>query len=422
MKLKRRGNSWVLRRRVPLKYRAVERRVEIWIALGSRSEIAAQREAKSRWQHLLGEWERATARMRNPQALCLTVAQERAKALGYRYIDAAMVARLPLGEVLDRIDATVLPQGEIDMEVAEAVLGLVPVPKRLTDAYDLFVEQNADRLVGMDGRQLRGWKGRYHRPIKSMVELLGNLEIDEIADWQFQHLVEAWRIERPKPPNQATINGRLYRLAAIFKAMALFLSIDIQIDPLHHARRSHACRPRPAFSDDWIQRRFLDDDGLRGLPPEARGLLLGMINTGYRISEGADLMPEEIVLSHTIPHLSFRGAYRGLKTPSAVRRVPLTGTSLTAFRQFPKGFPGLRGDAGLSARLNRYLTKCGLRETPQHTVHSLRHSFAASLSAAHVHDDQIAELLGHSLPRGYGRRDSLRHALEAMESAGFGER
>ena len=131
--------------------------------------------------------------------------------------------------------------------------------------------------------------------------------------------------------------------------------------------------------------------------------------------EGANLLPEEIVLDHQIPHLDFRGAFSLLKTPSAYRQIPLVGISLEVFRANPGGFPTLRDDPNLSARLNRFLTKAHLRETPQHTIHSLRHSFSSRLARAGVYENLIAELMGHSLGRGYGRGSPLEFRLEAVQ-------
>lgn len=71
-----------------------------------------------------------------------------------------------------------------------------------------------------------------------------------------------------------------------------------------------------------------------------------------------------------------RRPWRGmaLKTPAAYRLVPLTGIGLEEFKAFPEGFPSLRDDMALSGRLNRFLTRVGLRET----AHS---SLVSSISA-----------------------------------------
>jgi integrase len=176
---------------------------------------------------------------------------------------------------------------------------------------------------------------------------------------------------------------------------------------------------RTAFSEQWIKDRIIGSGALMRLPEAERLLILGMINTGYRLMEGANLLPDEIVLDHDIPHLNLSGALRPLKTPAAYRLIPLTGISLEAFRAAPKGFASLRDDPALSARLNRFLTKEGLRETGRHTVHSFRHSFAARLAQAGVYEGMIAQLMGHKLRRGYGRGAPLDLRIKAIQSLGF---
>lgn len=155
------------------------------------------------------------------------------------------------------------------------------------------------------------------------------------------------------------------------------------------------------------------------LPEAERFLIMGMINTGYRLMEGANLLPEEIKLDRDIPHLNLSGQLRPLKTSAAYRIIPLTGISLEAFRAAPNGFASLRDDYALSARLNRFLTKEGLRETERHTVHSLRHSFAARLAAAGVYEDMIAQLMGHKLRRGYGRGAPLEVRNRVIQGLGL---
>jgi integrase len=154
---------------------------------------------------------------------------------------------------------------------------------------------------------------------------------------------------------------------------------------------------RLPFSDDWIRDRILAPGALDGLNTEARCILLGMVNTGYRPVEGAELRPEDIRLDAEIPHISINGKHRRLKTRHSERLIPLVGVSLDAFRSCPNGFPRYRDSASLTATLNKYLRDHGLRETPDHTLYGFRHSFEDRLLAAGVDERIRRDLMGHKL-------------------------
>lgn len=57
---------------------------------------------------------------------------------------------------------------------------------------------------------------------------------------------------------------------------------------------------------------------LSGLNTEARCIVLGMINTGYRPSEGAALLPAYVRLDQKVPHTLIEVDGRHLKSAYAV--------------------------------------------------------------------------------------------------------
>ena len=123
---------------------------------------------------------------------------------------------------------------------------------------------------------------------------------------------------------------------------------DGVLDNLHDVRET---RTRPPFSPEWIRNKLLAPGALSGLNDEARGLLLGMVNTGYRPSEGAGLTAKTIRLDAAVPHIAIEPEGRQLKSAYARRVIPLTGVSLEAFKAFPDGFPRYReSSAGLGAK------------------------------------------------------------------------
>jgi integrase len=185
------------------------------------------------------------------------------------------------------------------------------------------------------------------------------------------------------------------------------LGLDLPLGELSF--REGEKRTRPPFSVAWIQNRLLAAGALDGLNDQARGLVLGMINTGYRPSEGAALTAQTIILDHEIPHISIEADGRQLKTPHARRIIPLAGVSLDAFRAFPNGFARYRDNsASLSGTVNKFLSENGLLETPEHSFYSLRHSFEDRMLAANIDDRIRRDLFGHRLDRErYGKGASL---------------
>ena len=177
---------------------------------------------------------------------------------------------------------------------------------------------------------------------------------------------------------------------------------------------------RPPFSEDWIRARLLAPGALDGLNGQARALLLGMINTGYRPSEGAALTADTIRLDCHVPHISIEPEGRQLKSHYARRVIPLTGVSLEAFKLYPQGFPRYRNRATLSAVVNKFLRANGLLETPRHSMYSLRHSFEDRMLAAGIDERIRRDLFGHRLDRErYGKGASLEHVAKLVARIAF---
>ncbi|MEM7709920.1 MAG: integrase, partial [Pseudomonadota bacterium] len=177
---------------------------------------------------------------------------------------------------------------------------------------------------------------------------------------------------------------------------------------------------RPPFSEEWIRTRLLAPGALDGLNGQARALLLGMINTRYRPSEGAALTAETIRLDCDVPHISIEPEGRQLKSHCARCVIPLTGVSLEAFKQYAQGFPCCGNRATLSAVVNKFLRANGLLETPRHSIYSLRHSFEDRMLAAEIDDRTRRDLFGHRLDRQrYGKGASLEDVAEPVSRIAF---
>ncbi|WP_026758759.1 hypothetical protein [Sediminimonas qiaohouensis] len=99
---------------------------------------------------------------------------------------------------------------------------------------------------------------------------------------------------RGADPNSG--NKDLTQLGAVLKLVNARKRLGIALPVAGFSFKESDSTPRPPLSDDWIRKRLLSPGALDGLNGEARAILLGMVNTGYRPGEAAGLMPEEIAL------------------------------------------------------------------------------------------------------------------------------
>lgn len=176
-------------------------------------------------------------------------------------------------------------------------------------------------------------------------------------------------------------------------------------------------RDRPPFSDKWIREVILKGGALDAMNKEARCILLAMVNTGARPSEIAGLLPEHIRLADKVPHISIEPVGRQLKNQQSKRVIPLTGISLKAFHECPKGFPAYRGKDTFSATINKFMCDNGLMESDQHVLYSLRHAFEDRMIAAEFDDRMRRQLFGHKLDReNYGKGPTLEHMHEKLKA------
>ena len=294
-----------------------------------------------------------------------------------------------------------------------ALLGTAQKPAITVEAaLDLYWSLAREKVLGKSEDQLRRWRNPRIKAVRNFVAVAGNKALDAISRDDLLDFRQQWleRIEAGEvTPN--TANKDLIHLGDILKTVNNMkrLGIDLPLGELSF--REGEKRTRPPFSVDWIRTRILAPGALDGLNEEARALVIGMINTGYRPSEGAALSRQTIRLDHNIPHISIEPDGRQLKTPYARRLIPLTGVSLEVFRAFPDGFPRYRNNSsGLSGAVNKYFEENGLRETPEHSLYSLRHAFEDRMLAAGIDDRIRRDLFGHALDRErYGKGATLDH-------------
>lgn len=418
MKFTRRESTLYVRKRVPRRFAGVEEREYVWISLHTDSELVAQQKAPAVWAHMLDAWEAKLAGAGAAANQQLAAAKNLAAARGFRFLTAPEVAKLPTEELLQRIEAMVKPSGRIDLQEAQALLGGAPTPKlHVADTLDEFWEISKDRIVGKSQDQIRRWENPRKKAFANFKKVVGNPLLSELttADlMKFRVWLADLIVEGKLTENSA--NKDLVHLISTIKDVARANDISLKINTDRIMFKQGKANTRPPFSRAWIIDKLLAPGALDGLNAEARCIMLGMINTGYRPSEGAMLTSAQIRLDTDVPHIKIEAVGRTLKTDSSERVIPLVGVSLDAFRAFPNGFPRYADNPSLSDTINKFLRENKLLQTEGHSLYSLRHSFEDRLLAAGVDERLRMDLMGHQIKRErYGAGGDLEHLQRAVK-------
>jgi integrase len=417
MALLLRGKSYHWRRRVPKRFLDIEPRRVVWISLDTDSERMARSKAVQIWEALIAAWEARQAGNSADAQRRFAAAQDLAKRRGFADASHTELAEAPLEKLLARIEAISTAATGPDPVEARALLGGVDAPSlTLSGALEAYWELAADKTLGKSGDQLRRWRNPRIKAFRNLIALVGDKPIQELSRDDMLDFRQFW-LERiaDGEVRANSANKDLIHLGDVLKNVNRMkrLGLDLPLGELSFKEGTK--RSRPPFSESWIREHILCPRALDGLNGEARAILLGMINTGYRPSEGAALTRETIRLDGDVPHISIEPDGRQLKSQYARRVIPLVGVSLEALREYPEGFPRYRHKAGLSATVNKYLRAQGLLETEEHSLYSLRHAFEDRMLAAGIDDRIRRDVFGHRLDRErYGKGASLAHVASLI--------
>lgn len=400
-----RENTWHIRKRVPVRYSAVEPRTIVHISLHTDSRALAQSKAADVWREMLEAWEAKLVGQDKAAEDRMAAARNLAQRRGYRYLSAPDVAQLPIADLLTRIESTVDGAGRFDPREADAALGLASAPVlTIEQALDAFYDVAVEDLRGKNDDQIRRWKNPRIKATRNFIEVIGNKALAEVTT-DDMYAFRKWWVDRVMEGETRadTANKDFTHLIGSWKRVCRAKGIQLGFSTEGLMLRTDTDKDdvRPPFSRDWIKDKLLAPGALDGLNTDARLILLGMVNTGYRPSEGAGLMAEDIRLADPVPHILIRrNDNRALKTAHSKRAIPLVGVSLEAFQQAPGGFPRYaKNSAGLSATVNKYLRENGLLETSAHSLYSLRHAFEDRMLTAGIDERVRRDMLGHALNR-----------------------
>lgn len=412
MAIKKRGKIYQLVQRVPRRYQPVETRETVWISLHTDSETAAKVKAPLAWAQMIEAWEARLAGDSQDAESRFEAAKELAAMRGFRYLPAARVAKLPREELLQRIEA-VQTSGDAPVKTeAAAILGIVAEPPiTVSRALELFWTLAKAKTLGKSEAQVKKWKSPIKQAVRDFIAVVGDKAIHEITRDDVRSFRDWWleRIET-EDLNPSTVNKNMDHFGKVLKLVNEEKRLGLTL-PLGGLRLEEGEKnTRPPFSVDWIKNTLLKPGALDGLHAEARAVLLIMVNTGARPSELCALTKSTIHLTANVPHISIEPDGRKLKTKHSRRKIPLVGASLEAMRGFPDGFPHYRESEGLSKAISDYMTANNLRETPAHSLYSLRHSFEDRMLKAGIDERIRRDLMGHRLTRErYGEGADLAH-------------
>lgn len=413
MKVTLRGRTYYLRRNVPRQFAAVEPRKEVWLSLKTDSRSEALARAPGAWRNLVSGWEAMRDGDSTDAETRFKAAQEVARSRGFRFMPVERVAELPPEKLLERIEAAMTPAGTLNARLYPGIIGTVPKPEvTVNRALEIYWQISAEKTDGKSEDQLRRWKNPRKKAFANLVSVIGDIPLSEITpddlldfrDWWFNKITDEGLTKNSANKDFTHITSALREVNTMKR-----LGLSLPLDSLKaFSENGKADETRAPFSEKWIREKILAPGALDGLNLEARCILLGMVNTGYRPSEAQDLLPEHIRLDTNVPHITIEPVNRTLKTKTSQRTIPLVGISLEAFRACPGGFPRYAGKAGLSATVNKYLRENKLVETPEHTMYGLRHSFEDRLLDRDVDERIRRDLMGHALGRErYGKGASL---------------
>lgn len=387
-------------RGVPRRYRSVEPRVQVWISLHTDSIDEARTRSEKVWDEQIAGWERLLEGDAADAQARFDAAREIAQSTGDSSRPVEDVRTLPVPELLARIEAS-LEQDAPHRTKAGLRRGTVPEPAMtVTRALTAFLGLAANWLVGKSEDQVRRWETARKKAIRNFVDVAGDRNIAEITSEDMQDFRDAlFERVRAGEITASSANKDLGNLADVLSTVNKQCRLGLDLPVRRWSRRENEKRTRPAFSTTWITSRLLAPGALEGLNLEARCILIGMVNTGYRPSEAQNLGADQIRLDADIPHISIEPIGRTPGTRNVRRTIPLLGVSLEAFRLCPQGFPRYWDAADVAKVIDAFLADSDLRETPETTCYGLRHSFQERMIAARVDDRVRRDIFGHALSK-----------------------
>lgn len=443
--LKKRGNLWWYRRRVPEAYRRFDTRNVIETSLKTSSHETArlrrdliEKENKTYWESLVASSlavDGDTERVRSAVSKRYQSAVMKAMMAGFTYLPTdRLVQEASLEELVERVLAVAEHSGANgpNARAAEALLGAAKEPDvRVSDALELFFSEIAvGDLLYKSEQQKKSWRKVKRTSIEYFIEVVGDLPMHEITREDHAIKFQKWWIDRmapkkgsnKKPVSANTVNRHIGNMRSLYSRYFAHIGQEDRSNPFRNMFfKQKTQETKPPFSTKWLRDEVLKPGGLSGWRPEIQLIAYLLVETGCRPSEIINLQPEHIHLDTEVPFIEIRACSHGVtkrevKTDTSERDIPLVGVALEAARRAPLGFPHYFDRNELvSANMMKAFKTRGLLETPRHKIYSFRHSFEKRMQEANIDYELRCALMGHKNTRPkYGdggelsyRRDEL---------------
>ena len=250
-----------------------------------------------------------------------------------------------------------------------------------------------------------------NRNIKYVIELLGDLPIDEYSSKDASKF-------RDNLLDKGLLISSVKRVFSSIRSIINLSITEEGINCINAFSKTYmpdkenleTRKPIPTKDIKHIQSLCIEKDD------DLRWLIALLSDSGMRLGEGVGLLKSDINLDCEIPHIKLTPhPWRRLKTKSSQRIVPLVHESLWACQRilehnndsiyaFPRYTSMDKCNANsASAALNKWIKE---KLTDNHVIHGFRHSFRDRLRAVECPSEIIDQLGGWSLKsvgQGYGK-------------------
>lgn len=422
--IKREGR-FIYRRRVPKSLEDVDDRAPfVRLALKTADErvARAKRDVLEEADDLY--WAQLTMRSDEEKARArYQVAVRRAEALGYAYKTAADIAKLPLDDILARVEAA--QQKNQSEQVVDAVLGAVakPTVKISSAAKTYFGEIVQNQISRKSTQQRQHWLAERKASFDRLIDQIGDKDMNSVSR---EDALTFYRylnnIVGNKERTESWGNHQLGRVRRFFIDYYKYIGVADYNNPFAGLAFKEFTVSRPPFSVEWIRQKILVPGALSGLNEEAHHILLTLIDTGARMGEICNLTAENIHLKTDYPYIEIKPRLdpnnpREIKTRSSIRSIPLIGLAFAAVSKHPDGFFRYRDkETTLSNTLNKFFRQNHLFETDKHVIYSFRHAFEDRMKVANLDSELRRSLMGHTIDRPkYGSGGSMRWRWEQLK-------
>jgi len=320
-----RGNSYHLRKRVPLRFKAIEEREIVAVSLKTDSPRLAKRKADEVWNQLLEGWEAALCGDADGAQARYRVAKNVAAHRGVDFVAAPVLAAGALEDILSRVQKVPLQSGRL-AQPADRRCGARGGRGTGADdrgALEEFWRISVDVIRGKTEDQVRRWKNLRLKAVKNLVGVIGNKALRDLTRADMSSFRDWWNEKIAKEGLTANSAQKDFtHIAHTLRVVddSLGLALNLPVGGLKIKAGEKGTR-RP-FSVKWIKEKLLADGALDGLNAEARTILLALINTGARPSEVAD-----IALNASLARSGSRRISAYISRSSSENVIPLFGSA-----------------------------------------------------------------------------------------------